>query len=226
MASSKGEASNCASVAAIVGRHHGCCVCQEFVASVCDVKAFAGTPGYGGVCGLILSGLPTNGDFMRHIITTMSLVLLVTVQMVHAQYPTGAGRGFGSGSLNVTRGPSFSPYLNLLRRGNSTLGNYYGLVRPELEFRDANAQFQAGFGQIDRRFSQVQRGLDGRQMQVTGHRVQFLSNLRGASGGGFGQRRAPSGGQTSAFGPTGHSAVFGNNGSWFSGFGPRRSAGQ
>src|SRR5687768_5133480 len=31
--------------------------------------------------------------------------------------------------------PTFSPWLNLLRRDNPTALNYYGLVRPQQEFR-------------------------------------------------------------------------------------------
>ena len=33
------------------------------------------------------------------------------------------------------RRPAFSPYLNLTRSGGGLAQNYYGLVRPELEFR-------------------------------------------------------------------------------------------
>src|SRR3954468_5995244 len=40
--------------------------------------------------------------------------------------PAGAG---------LPRTPTFSPYLNLLRRDNSTALNYYGLVRPQVAFR-------------------------------------------------------------------------------------------
>lgn len=49
-------------------------------------------------------------------------LMLGTAGIAHAQpaVPTGP----------VTR-PTFSPYLNLLRGGNSAAFNYYGLVRPE-----------------------------------------------------------------------------------------------
>jgi hypothetical protein len=38
--------------------------------------------------------------------------------------------------------PRTSPYLNLLRRGSSPAVNYYGLVRPEVEYRTAIGQLQ------------------------------------------------------------------------------------
>jgi hypothetical protein len=38
--------------------------------------------------------------------------------------------------------PAFSPYLNLLRRGNSPFYNYFGLTLPELEGRRAAGQLQ------------------------------------------------------------------------------------
>ena len=52
----------------------------------------------------------------------VAVLMLGTVGTAHAQpaVPTGP----------VTR-PTTSPYLNLLRGGNSAAFNYYGLVRPE-----------------------------------------------------------------------------------------------
>jgi hypothetical protein len=40
-------------------------------------------------------------------------------------------------------GPTVSPYLNLLRRGNSPGVNYYGLVRPQIETRNSLRAQQA-----------------------------------------------------------------------------------
>ena len=171
---------------------------------------------------------------MRIVGFVLCILVSLSTSPAQAQYSYGNSTGFGPGGfgptsrVGPTNRPTFSPYLNLLRRGNSTLGNYYGLVRPELEFRRADSQFQANFGSLDRRFSDVQRDLSGRQMQTTGHRVQFLSNLRGSSGGASSSRAARigrDGRPLPGFGPTGHTAVFGNNGAWYSGrplSGPQR----
>lgn len=157
---------------------------------------------------------------MRFRTLAICVVACLCGTTVFAQYPYGSSPGIGARSpLSQTNRPTFSPYLNLLRRGNSTLGNYYGLVRPELEFRDANAQFQSNFGALDRRFSESERALSGRQMQTTGHRVQFLSNLRGQVGAPLsrGPRIGRDGRPLTGFSPTGHTSVFGNNGTWYLG---------
>jgi hypothetical protein len=49
---------------------------------------------------------------------------------LRAQYTVGRPPG----PLPITS-PVYSPYLNLLRPNASLVQNYYGLVRPELEFR-------------------------------------------------------------------------------------------
>ncbi len=56
---------------------------------------------------------------------------LVFVGPALGQVPQG-------GSPNVPQtGPTVSPYLNLLRRGNSAGVNYYGIVRPQMDFRNS-----------------------------------------------------------------------------------------
>jgi hypothetical protein len=54
---------------------------------------------------------------------------LLTGEAVNAQGPPSRP------GLSPRARPTFSPYLNLLRRGNSPAVNYYGQVRPELAFR-------------------------------------------------------------------------------------------
>lgn len=160
---------------------------------------------------------------MRTLTAFCGLMVLFASATAHAQYPYGPQVGFGAQPrFGQSNRPVYSPYLNLLRRGNSTLGNYYGLVRPELQFRAADTQFQSQFNNVDRRFSQVQGQFREGQMQVTGHRVQFLSNLRGGAGPvSGGSRTGRDGRPLPGFAPTGHSAVFGNNGAWFSGLSQR-----
>jgi hypothetical protein len=67
--------------------------------------------------------------------------------------------------------PVISPYLNLLRRGNSPAFNYLTLVRPELNIRNA----------IDQVEQQVQQGgaAQGASQDVgpdTGHRASYMTH--------------------------------------------------
>jgi hypothetical protein len=38
--------------------------------------------------------------------------------------------------------PTVSPYVNLARSGNSAAANYYGIVRPQIDFRNALKNYQ------------------------------------------------------------------------------------
>ena len=90
--------------------------------------------------------------------------------------------------------PTVSPYVNLFRRDVSPIVSYYGIVRPEFQFRqsirDLNQQLQGAqrtIGQL-----QNQQGA-----LVTGHQVYFLNGNHpyfgsvGAGGGaGFTGRTA------------------------------------
>ncbi len=141
------------------------------------------------------------------IAVTISLASIFTSDAI-AQAPAASGGR-----------PTFSPYLNLLRGGNPVL-NYYGIVRPEQEFRSANQQFYQSFNQVDQRFN-AERDKEGNlrsQLEESGHRVRFMSDLRGGAGG-FGQMRGrvakPGPGLSSRLSTTGHSAYFGNRGSYF-----------
>lgn len=66
--------------------------------------------------------------------------------------------------------PTTSPYLNLTRPGNSAL-NYYNLVRPEFEFRNANQALQ---GQIGRQGQSI-RDLQAEGIPATGHSTSFFN---------------------------------------------------
>ena len=96
----------------------------------------------------------------------------------------------------VTNRPTFSPYLNLLRGGVNPAINYYGIVRPQQQFRQ---QAQVLEQQIYQNSLAVQSlGVSGLVQQqpnlaTTGHPVvfnsygQYFNNLGsgGAGGGGF-----------------------------------------
>lgn len=60
--------------------------------------------------------------------------LTMIASIVAALSLSGSASAQYSPYQQPTRRPSFSPYLNLTRPGGATL-NYFGLVRPELEFR-------------------------------------------------------------------------------------------
>lgn len=92
---------------------------------------------------------------------------------------------------NPPIGAGYSPYLNLLRRGNSPVFNYYGLVRPEI-----NIQNQAG--QLQQQVT-ANRNAINQQQQVAGqlpstghnfgyftHQSYFLNNRGGGRTGGGG----------------------------------------
>jgi hypothetical protein len=66
--------------------------------------------------------------------------------------------------------PAFSPYLNLARGGNPAI-NYYGLVRPQVDFARA---FDVLQGQLMAGQQAAESRAPG-EMAATGHAVQFLN---------------------------------------------------
>jgi hypothetical protein len=99
--------------------------------------------------------------------------------------------------------PVFSPYLNLLNPNLNPAINYYGLVRPEIEFRSSLQQLQQQVNTLPTTPSAPE--LAG--IPVTGHTTQFLnyshyypSNLPGQSAGAAGRR--PTGPQAVPTQPT------------------------
>ncbi|MER3415695.1 MAG: hypothetical protein C4297_05720 [Gemmataceae bacterium] len=78
---------------------------------------------------------------------------------------------------SMTR-PVFSPYLNLLRRGNPVI-NYYGLVRPINEFSSFQAQ-QMGINTAVQRQMTAGRAeepgaIETPRLGPTGHPVYFMN---------------------------------------------------
>ena len=162
---------------------------------------------------------------MKHVTMFVGLGFWLVAGNVQAQLPYVQSRGFSQygspGGIGAVGQPTFSPYLNLLRRGNSTLQNYYGLVRPEQQFRAANEQFQSNFNQVQRQFDSAQQAKVAPPLQATGHRVQFMSQLATGNGSLQGFRPAPPavlqpGVYPSLVPQTGHRTYFGNQGTWFS----------
>jgi hypothetical protein len=88
--------------------------------------------------------------------------------------------------------PAVSPYINLLRRGSDPGVNYYGLVRPQQEFRSGIQQLQQQVGGAQAVGEQQAGGLP-----TTGHPVQFMNHLTyfqnlGSAAGQVGPARRPS----------------------------------
>ncbi len=83
--------------------------------------------------------------------------------------------------------PVYSPYLNLLRPGGTFTQNYFGLVRPELEFRNASGVLQQQIYRNDQYLNGLSAyGTGGYLPLITGHNATVL-NL----GGHFLNRNPP-----------------------------------
>jgi len=83
---------------------------------------------------------------------------------------------------DAPRRPVYSPYLNLNRSGGTLAQNYYGLVRPEIEFRNS-------VGQLRRDTQAIATGLAAptpTEALETGHSTGYMTHLRyfGTNGAG------------------------------------------
>ncbi len=83
-------------------------------------------------------------------------------------------------------GPTFSPYLNLLRRNTPAYLNYYGLVRPQLNFQQSIQGLQQGLASNQYQTQQLQS--NEAELAGTGHPSFFMNQSRyfmtnGAGGG-------------------------------------------
>jgi hypothetical protein len=117
------------------------------------------------------------------------MFLLMSMGMTSAQYPYGSG--FGPGAAPYAK-PPVSPYLNLLRQGNSPAFNYSTLVRPQLQFQQGMQGLQNQFGTLQQSVTTLeQQGLQGPPvLPATGHPTGFMThrayfmNLAGAGATG------------------------------------------
>ncbi len=131
------------------------------------------------------------------------------------------GRTFGQARSPFSTRPTVSPYLNLFRGGSPVL-NYYGLVRPEQEFRKANDQFREQFYNVDRKLETFEQREGASNLGVTGHHTRFFSDQHGGSGSVTAtltdrdsrlQKLPPN--PNSRLAPSGHSAYFNNQGTYY-----------
>jgi hypothetical protein len=111
-------------------------------------------------------------------ICAVGLTLSVGVEVASAQPPPPG--------VSYARPPAYSPYLNLLRSGNSAGVNYYGLVRPEIQFRQSIQNLST---QVDANAQAIGNlATTGNGQSATGHSTQFMNlggYFLGNSGGGM-----------------------------------------
>jgi hypothetical protein len=87
------------------------------------------------------------------------------------------------------RRPSYSPYLNLTRPGGGPVQNYYGLVRPQVDF-------QNNLNQLRRDTQSIATGLAESQPTgelLTGHATGFMTHSRYFGTNGAGARGGATG---------------------------------
>src|SRR5262249_4250108 len=117
------------------------------------------------------------------------------------------------GGISPITQPVYSPYLNLLRPGGNTLQNYFGLVRPGFDLRNAAGNLQEQQYQTDQSLNNLAYGVNGGYIPLgTGHTATFLNtgghflNLRGSGGQGSLQFSAGGGGYGASAGAYGAGA--------------------
>ncbi|MDB5311286.1 MAG: hypothetical protein JWO38_5488 [Gemmataceae bacterium] len=94
------------------------------------------------------------------------------------------------GQIQPSRPPVFSPYLNLLRPGNSPGVNYYGLVRPQIQFQNSIQGLQQQVGTNQAAIAGLNAGMADNTIPTTGHTATFLNTggyFSGPMGGGLAQ---------------------------------------
>lgn len=100
------------------------------------------------------------------------------------------------GGITPNARPAVSPYINLVRPGTAPAINYYGIVRPEIAFRNSILGLQ---GDVEANRQLITTGRDasgpGAGVLATGHSAVFL-NTGGYflnSAGGIGAGRSTGG---------------------------------
>lgn len=114
-------------------------------------------------------------------------IVLAIAQSADAQPPQIGG----------AQRPAFSPYLNIVRPGGGPALNYYGLVRPEVQARQAIQNLQGTVGANQEAIGDLQSGQT--DLPGTGHQANFMTHgsyflTGGAPQAGGGPGRPP--GQT------------------------------
>jgi hypothetical protein len=110
-------------------------------------------------------------------VCAVGVTLSVGTAKVSAQPPVPGG--------GYSRPPAFSPYLNLLRAGGSPALNYYGIVRPQQQFRESIQNLSNDVNLNEQAIGNL--AATGGALPTTGHPTQFM-NLGGyfMNNSGFG----------------------------------------
>ncbi len=87
-----------------------------------------------------------------------------------------ADRAAAQGPSFATHRPAFSPYLNLLRRDQNPALNYYGLVRPQVQYNDSIQNLQTRQTALEQEAAVGQNNTTN--LPPTGHRAGFLTHKR------------------------------------------------
>jgi hypothetical protein len=70
--------------------------------------------------------------------------------------------------------PVFSPYLNLLNRGNPAI-NYYGIVRPEVQAQQQLQRLQLGLTRTNAELEAATTTAASGPLPATGHTTAFMT---------------------------------------------------
>jgi hypothetical protein len=113
---------------------------------------------------------------MRHAFwIAVALSLTLAGSMASAQYPYG----FKTPGMQPLYKPPVSPYLNLVRQGNSPAFNYLTLVKPQLQAQKNFQSLQDQYGTVQQAVSSLeQQTLPGGvpALPVTGQPVGFMTH--------------------------------------------------
>jgi hypothetical protein len=158
----------------------------------------------------------------RYHLAIVALLFVACSDSASAQYGSSRpNKAFANARSPVLSRPTISPYLNLLRQGSPAL-NYYGLVRPEQEFRTANDQFRNQFNEVRQKVDELEEKDPASNLGITGHHVRFLGDQTGGTGSvrqSLSERTQRSGKLPptpgSRIAPTGHGAYFTNHGAYY-----------
>jgi hypothetical protein len=104
---------------------------------------------------------------MRHtpiVLAGVLFVLAIAGSSASAQYMQPRPPGYGS--------PPVSPYLQLLRRNESTASNYFGIVRPTIDLRNSVTGLQQQETQTNAQVAATNQTLT---IPETGHSVAFMN---------------------------------------------------
>lgn len=155
------------------------------------------------------------------------IVVLLVALSVFTFIRTSHAQGLRSSNKSLPGAisrPAYSPYLNLLRRNTGPVQNYYGLVRPQQQFQANDELLDTNMQGLRREVKETE-GMrlekdQSTRLSESGHSARFMSDLRSGFGPSINSRYDDS--KTgkdkltgSRLGTSGHTASFGNTGSYF-----------